>query len=176
MRIVTSAQWMSTNLIAATIDGQHFTVPDDPDNSDRRIIAAWESSGNTIAAVPGPTVAQLVVYANAKQVHVSAQTISVNIGTVEAPQNVAVALDALSRTYLDGIARQAEKNAAYETTWVDNVSPIITAAQILMIDDAVTVHTQASFAALADVLAAINAAPPTITTYSEIDVFAWPVS
>ena len=44
------------NLIEATIDGLLMTVPNDPANRHRQMIAEWEAEGNTIPAyLPSPT-------------------------------------------------------------------------------------------------------------------------
>ena len=44
------------NLIEATIDGLLMTVPDDPANRHRQMIAEWEAEGNTIPAYVPPPV------------------------------------------------------------------------------------------------------------------------
>jgi hypothetical protein len=62
---VESAQWSTPEpdpddvtapfrLIAAVIDGQEMSVPDDPVNIQRQQIAAWEEEGNEIAAYVPP--------------------------------------------------------------------------------------------------------------------------
>lgn len=61
MRVVTAAQYSAAGSIDATIDGAPVCVPDDPENSDRILIAEWEAAGNTIAVhvAPAPTAADV---------------------------------------------------------------------------------------------------------------------
>lgn len=48
--------------IQAEIDGAVWLVPDDPENTERRVIAAWEAKGNTIPPyVPEPQPATITV-------------------------------------------------------------------------------------------------------------------
>lgn len=39
--VVASARWTASGEIRAVIDGVARTVPDDPGNAERRLIAAW---------------------------------------------------------------------------------------------------------------------------------------
>lgn len=49
--------------IDATIDGVRWTIPDDPTNTYRQLVAAWEAEGNTIppyvAPAPAPRLPNL---------------------------------------------------------------------------------------------------------------------
>ena len=44
--------------IDATIDGERGTVPNDPSNRHRQMIAEWEAKGNTIPPYVPPSVEQ----------------------------------------------------------------------------------------------------------------------
>ena len=48
--------YMESGAISATIDGILMTVPDDPANRHRQMIAEWEAEGNTIPAYVPPPV------------------------------------------------------------------------------------------------------------------------
>ncbi|WP_297105114.1 hypothetical protein [uncultured Devosia sp.] len=53
--------------ISATIDGILMTVPDDPTNRHRQMIAEWEAEGNAIPAYEPPPVSPAVVKAECRR-------------------------------------------------------------------------------------------------------------
>lgn len=61
-----TAQYTEDGSIAATINGQDLTIPDQAGNRHRQSIAEWEAEGNTIAAYVPATVDQLRVSGRAQ--------------------------------------------------------------------------------------------------------------
>lgn len=51
-----TASFNAFGSIIASIDGIEMTVPNDPANRHRQMIAEWEAAGNTIAAYVAPPV------------------------------------------------------------------------------------------------------------------------
>ena len=46
--MVEDASYTENGSVIATIDGVEYTIPDDPGNRYRQMVAAWEADGNTI--------------------------------------------------------------------------------------------------------------------------------
>lgn len=89
--------------VEITVDGVRMTVPDDPANRHRRMIAEWEAQGNTIQPyVPPPPTQQ--EYANAIQAHVDAT--------------------ARARDYMDGVSL-ASYLASTNPTWAADAAAFV---------------------------------------------------
>jgi hypothetical protein len=126
------------------------------------------------------TPAGLATYAAAKQAAIMAGGISVNVGGTNA-EMVDASTDTMSLVLLQGAVSIAQAKPGATFPWVqDNgVAVTLTAAQVLVIFATVSAFLQATFAALAGVLAAISAG--TITTKAQVDtppsgVPGWPVN
>ncbi|QKV17865.1 DUF4376 domain-containing protein [Oricola thermophila] len=59
--MIDSAKYTVSGTIIAIIDGKQVSVPDDPSNRHRRMIAEWEASGGVIQPyqTPAPTAADV---------------------------------------------------------------------------------------------------------------------
>lgn len=47
---ITEARYTDDGVIIAIVDGKTYSIPDDPANRHRQMLAEWEAEGNTIAA------------------------------------------------------------------------------------------------------------------------------
>lgn len=155
--------------------------------SDTANIGDHYIGGEFVPIVPTLPVADLVNYANGKQVSIAKKGVSVNLAAPGDPALMAsVDTSATGRADLAGLYLQALTNPAFTTTWVQSSGPFtITAAQIIMLSNAVAAFISATYQTLGAVTAAINAGA--ITTLPQVDapqgvtfngapLPAWPVN
>jgi hypothetical protein len=85
---------------------------------------------------------------------------------------------ATTRTDLNARAAWGASNQTASDPWIDNLGGVteVTGAQYVALAPLVTNYWLSIYPALATVLTAINASPPTITTFAEIDSAAWPAN
>jgi hypothetical protein len=126
-------------------------------------------------APPPPSKERLVAYARARSVAIEAGGISVNIGTLQAPQNVECATDAqaVSRLMLAVLDAQANPSDTVDYPFSSGVVTL-SAAQVAAIYQAVTALYKAATNALAAVGTAI--ANGSITSFAQIDAYPWPAN
>lgn len=125
------------------------------------------------AAAMAPTQAQLLAYADTKRQAVADGGITINVGTPDAPVNCAVDTTAAGRVNLSGLVQMAALNPSLTQTWYQSAGPaVLTATQIVSLGMQTGAFISAAYAAEASVVAGITAG--SITTYAQIDAFAWP--
>ena len=133
----------------------------------------WTVSGSVLVAPasPAPTPAQLTAYANAKQWALATGGHAV---TVEGSSHI-FATDPTSLSLMDGkVGRLAQANPPASFNW--QIGPAwltISAADFVTVATTCADFVQATFDTLKTVEAEI--ASETITTFAEIDAYAWPV-
>ena len=111
----------------------------------------------------------LVQYAQAAQGRQLAAGFSFAVPGASPPVSLAVAADAQSLAFINGLALWASANPSGTTPWVDNAGTVtpLSAAEASALAAAAMAFVQASFAALASVAAGI--ASGAITTTAQID-------
>lgn len=131
----------------------------------------------TAAPIVGATKAQLVAYATAKRDDLLAAGITVNVAASGSPA-VPILADATvgSRSDLTTLYVLANASSAFTAEWTDNnnVTTLLTAAEILVLAPAIMAWYQHMIAALSTVIASIEAG--TITTTAQVDATAWPTA
>lgn len=117
---------------------------------------------------PAPTVSQLLAYAANKRWRAESGGITLN--------GAQIRTDETSQTKILGARVAAKEDAAYTLNWKTANGSFVTldATTIIAIADAVRAHVQACFDKEMQLAAEINATPPTITTYAQIEGASWP--
>lgn len=159
--MIESANHTADGSIAVVIDGAAWTVPDDPANRHRAMLAAWEAEGNTIAPYEAPPP-DLSAYAARRRWEREVGGIVVG--------GVTVHTDDRSKMLLAGARMAAEGDTAWTTEWkaADGTFVTLDAGTIVALSNALLAHVAACFAVEATVLAGIAAG--TITSTEQIDV------
>lgn len=121
----------------------------------------WDGENFSPPAILPPTKADLASYARDRRWQVEIAGITVG--------GVAIATDDRSKTMILGARLAAQSDPSWSTIWrgADGNAYPVNAAAIVAISDAVQAHVNATFVALADVLAAIAAG--TTATFAEVD-------
>lgn len=127
-------------------------------------------------AAPTPTQQQLSAYAASKQSAIAAGGISVNVAPSGSPQMVEASTDVASLVLLQGALAIAQSSPWTSFSWVESTGVAVTlnATQIETIFVAVSTFLQATFAALAAVLASIGSGA--IATTTQVDQASWPAN
>lgn len=176
---VSAAQWNAGNAtLSATIDGVALTgIPADPNNSDYRLVLAWVAAGNTIAAAPGPTVAQLEAYAETVWRACLAKGQTFNVAAAAAPA-IPILCDGTNATRADlaMLALFGQANPTGTKEWTDNNKAVstLTGTQLVALATLAGDWVSDTYPALNALNAEIAAG--TVTTTAEIDAYAWPTS
>ncbi len=141
----------------------------------------WSYDGTTLTPPPvaQATVAQLLSHAQRAFQLALAKGQSFNVAASGQP--AVPALSDGTRTTRDDLAELADfgkANAAGTRVWLDNAGATTTlsGAQLVTLDTLVRAWVSATYAAHGTLLAAITAAPPTVTTIALVDAFAWPTA
>lgn len=115
-----------------------------------------------------PTVANLLRYVGQVRQQRAAAGVTVN--------GIAVATDPDSLVLLAGSVQLCQINPSTTIQWhiSGNGSVSLTAQQVIGLGVAVGEYIQAGFATVANLAAGIQAYPPTITTFEQIDNATWP--
>jgi hypothetical protein len=137
-----------------------------------------DSDARVLAFIAAQNSAQLVSYAMAKQALIANGGVSINVAASGPPIMASADTSVTGRVDLSGVLQSAQLNSGYTTVWVQTSGNLtLNAAAILLLAVGVGAFIEATYAALAGVLAAIAAG--TVTTTAEIDAFAspaWPAN
>ncbi len=152
------------------------------------IAGTFASSGFTVvngAAVAGAppakpvTVAQLLARAQRAFKAALAKAQTFNVAATGQPA-VPVLCDGAraTRDDLAELAAFGKDDAAGTRTWLDNAgaATTLTGAQLVTLDALVRAWVSSTYTAHGALLAAITAAPPSVTTSAQVDAFAWPAA
>ncbi len=132
------------------------------------------SSHGTVAAYTpaAPTAAQLLSYLPVSQNNLMAVGKTVNVAASgQAPVNVLCDAVPATRADLAMLALNGQANPASTKTWLDNkgVATVLTGAQFVTLATAMGSWIDDLYAQAAALMEGISAAPPTITTTTQID-------
>lgn len=129
----------------------------------------------------GPTVTQLIAYAEAKQGTVLS-ALQVTHALKDGSATLTTLCDPGSINFLNSLAAWVSLNAmatpAPTRTFynLDGSAAQVSPADMAEFLSAVGAAVQSTFDAVAKVRSAITSAPPTITTFAQIDTAAWPTA
>ncbi len=159
-----------------------LTWPSDANGqqSNATLYALLQPFGFGKALAPAPSAADLVAYAEAKQVALRDGGITVNVGTASTPDEVNVASDVNGRSLVSGSVQliglaSSGGQPAPTFNWINDggAQLTLTSTQMMTIGLKLGNFVQATYTALGTVLAAI--ADGTLTSTAAIDAAAWPV-
>lgn len=134
-------------------------------------LAAAQAQIDTLTGVIDkgtPNTTNLLRYVGQIRAHKAASGVTVN--------GVAVSTDVDSLTLLAGAVQLCQLDPSTVIDWhiSGNGSVELTSQQVIGLGVAVGRYVQAGFAKVAELAAGIQATPPTITTFEQIDTASWP--